>query len=124
MIRSKTDVITNSSTEVYIIQGPENIDLKWMAELEDKINKIISTDIPDSWEGISSTEVLLDKRGLVRVTLDEHSRKPQEYLLREQKVVEIIPDSICLLNYKYNLDEKERPLSLKEEWIREEYEGG
>ena len=123
MIRSKTDVITNSSTEVYIIQGPENIDLKWMAELEDKINKIISTDIPDSWEGISSTEVLLDKRGLVRVTLDEHSRKPQEYLLREQKVVEIIPDSICLLDYKYNLDEKERPLSLKEEWIREEYEG-
>ena len=93
-----------------------------MAELEDKINEIISTDIPDSWEGISSTEVLLDKRGLVRVTLDEHSRKPQEYLLREQKVVEIIPDSICLLDYKYNLDEKERPLSLKEEWIREEYE--
>ena len=124
MIKSITDVITNSSTEVYIIQAPSGIDFKWMADLEEKINRILKTDRPNSWEGMDSIDVLLDKDGHARVTLDEHTRKAQEYLLREQKVLEIWPDSNGLLEDKYNLNKEGKPLSIKEEWIEEEYGEG
>lgn len=124
MIKSITDVITNSSTEVYIIQAPIGIDFKWMADLEEKINSLLKTDRPNSWESIDSIDVLLDKGGHARVTLDEHTRKAQEYLLREQKVLEIWPDSNGLLEDKYNLNKEGKPLSIKEEWIEEEYGEG
>ena len=124
MIRSITDVITNSSTEVYIIQAPSGVDFKWMADLEEEINSLLKTDRPNSWEGIDSIDVLLDKDGHARVTLDEHTKRAQEYLLREQKVLEIWPDSNGLLEDKYNLNKEGRPLSIKEEWIEEEYGEG
>lgn len=124
MIRSITDVITNSSTEVYIIQAPTGIDFKWMADLEEKINSLLKTDRPNSWEGIDFVDVLLDKDGHARITLDEHTKEAQEYLLREQNVIEVWPDSNGLLEDKYNLDEEGRPLSIKEEWIEEEYGEG
>lgn len=124
MIKSITDVITNSSTEVYIIQAPTGVDFKWMADLEEKINSILKTDRPNSWEGIDSIDVLLDKDGHARVTLDEHTKEAQEYLLQEQNVIEVWPDSNGLLEDKYNLDEEGRPLSIKEEWIEEEYGEG
>lgn len=124
MIKSITDVITNSSTEVYIIQAPTGVDFKWMADLEEKINNLLKTDRPNSWEGIDSIDVLLDKDGHARVILDEHTRKAQEYLLREQKVLEIWPDSNGLLEDKYNLNKEGKPLSIKEEWIEEEYGEG
>jgi hypothetical protein len=124
MIKSITDIITNSSTEVYIIQAPIRVDLKWMADLEEKINSLLKTDRPNSWESIDSINVLLDKDGHARVTLDEHTRKAQEYLLREQKVLEIWPDSNGLLEDKYNLNKEGKPLSIKEEWIEEEYGEG
>ena len=124
MIKSITDVITNSSTEVYIIQAPIGIDFKWMADLEEEINSLLKTDRPNSWEGIDSVDVLLDKDGHARITLDEHTKEAQEYLLREQIVIEVWPDSNGLLEDKYNLDEKGRPLSIKEEWIEEEYGEG
>ena len=124
MIRSITDVITNSSTEVYIIQAPTGVDFKWMADLEEEINSLLKTDRPNSWEGIDSIDVLLDKDGHARVTLDEHTRKAQEYLLREQKVLDIWPDSNGLLEDKYNLSKEGKPLSIKEEWIEEEYGEG
>lgn len=124
MIRSITDIITNSSTEVYIIQAPTGVDFKWMTDLEEKINSLLKTDRPNSWEGIDSIDVLLDKDGHARVTLDEHTRKAQEYLLREQKVLEIWPDSNGLLEDKYNLNKEGKPLSIKEEWIEEEYGEG
>ena len=124
MIRSITDVITNSSTEVYIIQAPTGVDFKWMADLEEKINSLLKTDRPNSWEGIDSVDVLLDKDGHARVILDEHTRKAQEYLLREQNVIEVWPDSNGLLEDKYNLNKEGRPLSIKEEWIEEEYGEG
>lgn len=124
MIKSITDIITNSSTEVYIIQAPTGIDFKWMADLEEKINSLLKTDRPNSWEGIDSVDVLLDKGGHVRITLDEHTKRAQEYLLREQNVIEVWPDSNGLLEDKYNLDEEGRPLSIKEEWIEEEYGEG
>lgn len=63
MIKSITDIITNSSTEVYIIQAPTRVDFKWMADLEEKINSLLKTDRPNSWEGIDSIDVLLDKDG-------------------------------------------------------------
>ena len=124
MIKSITDVITNSSTEVYIIQAPTGVNFKWMADLEEKINSLLKTDRPNSWEGIDSIDVLLDKDGHARVTLDEHTRKAQEYLLREQNVVEVWPDSNGLLENKYNLNKEGKPLSIKEEWIEEEYGEG
>ena len=124
MIKSITDIITNSSTEVYIIQAPTGVDFKWMTDLEEKINSLLKTDRPNSWEGIDSIDVLLDKDGHARVTLDEHTRKAQEYLLREQKVLEIWPDSNGLLEDKYNLNKEGKPLSIKEEWIEEEYGEG
>ena len=124
MIKSITDVITNSSTEVYIIQAPIGIDFKWMADLEEEINSLLKTDRPNSWEGIDSVDVLLDKDGHARITLDEHTKEAQEYLLREQIVIEVWPDSNGLLEDKYNLDEEGRPLSIKEEWIEEEYGEG
>ncbi len=124
MIKSITDVITNSSTEVYIIQVPSGMDFKWMADLEEKINSLLKTDRPNSWEGIDSIDVLLDKDGHARITLDEHTKEAQEYLLREQNVIEIWPDSNGLLEDKYNLDKEGRPLSIKEEWIEEEYGEG
>lgn len=124
MIRSITDVITNSSTEVYIIQAPIGVDFKWMADLEEKINSLLKTDRPNSWEGIDSVDVLLDKDGHARITLDEHTKRAQEYLLREQNVIEVWPDSNGLLEDKYNLDKEGRPLSIKEEWIEEEYGEG
>ncbi|MBR2246998.1 MAG: hypothetical protein IJ880_08245 [Bacilli bacterium] len=124
MIKSITDVITNSSTEVYIIQAPTGVDFKWMADLEEKINSLLKTDRPNSWEGIDSIDVLLDKDGHARVTLDEHTKKVQEYLLREQKVLGIWPDSNGLLEDKYNLSKEGKPLSIKEEWIEEEYGEG
>lgn len=124
MIKSITDVITNSSTEVYIIQVPSGIDFKWMADLEEKINSLLKTDRPNSWEGIDSVDVLLDKNGHARITLDEHTKEAQEYLLREQNVIEVWPDSNGLLEDKYNLDKEGRPLSIKEEWIEEEYGEG
>ena len=124
MIKSITDVITNSSTEVYIIQAPSGIDFKWMADLEEKINSLLKTDRPNSWEGIDSVDVLLDKDGHARITLDEHTKEAQEYLLREQNVIEVWPDSNGLLEDKYNLDEEGRPLSIKQEWIEEEYGEG
>ena len=124
MIKSITDIITNSSTEVYIIQAPSGIDFKWMADLEEKINSLLKIDRPNSWEGIDSVDVLLDKNGHARITLDEHTKEAQEYLLREQNVIEVWPDSNGLLEDKYNLDEGGRPLSIKEEWIEEEYGEG
>ena len=124
MIKSITDVITNSSTEVYIIQAPTGVDFKWMADLEEKINSLLKTDRPNSWEGIDSIDVLLDKDGHAGITLDEHTKEAQEYLLREQNVIEVWPDSNGLLEDKYNLDEEGRPLSIKEEWIEEEYGEG
>ena len=124
MIKSITDIITNSSTEVYIIQVPSGIDFKWMADLEEKINSLLKTDRPNSWEGIDSVDVLLDKNGHARITLDEHTKEAQEYLLREQNVIEVWPDSNGLLENKYNLDKEGRPLSIKEEWIEEEYGEG
>lgn len=124
MIKSITDIITNSSTEVYIIQAPTGVDFKWMADLEEKINSLLKTDRPNSWEGIDSIDVLLDKDGHIRITLDEHTKKAQEYLLQEQKVLEIWPDSNGLLEDKYNLNKEGRPLSIKEEWIEEEYGEG
>jgi len=124
MIKSITDVITNSSTEVYIIQAPTGVDFKWMADLEKKINSLLKIDRPNSWEGIDSIDVLLDKDGHARVTLDEHTKEAQEYLLREQKVLEIWPDSNGLLEDKYNLNKEGKPLSIKEEWIEEEYGEG
>ena len=124
MIKSITDVITNSSTEVYIIQAPTGVDLKWMADLEEKINSLLKIDRPNSWEGIDSIDVLLDKDGHARITLDEHTKRAQEYLLREQKVLEIWPDSNGLLEDKYNLSKEGKPLSIKEEWIEEEYGEG
>ena len=124
MIKSITDIITNSSTEVYIIQAPSGIDFKWMADLEEKINSLLKIDRPNSWEGIDSVDVLLDKDGHARITLDEHTKEAQEYLLREQNVIEVWPDSNGLLEDKYNLDEGGRPLSIKEEWIEEEYGEG
>lgn len=124
MIRSITDVITNSSTEVYIIQAPTGVDFKWMADLEEKINSLLKTDRPNSWESIDSVDVLLDKDEHIRITLDEHTKKAQEYLLREQNVIEVWPDSNGLLEDKYNLDKEGRPLSIKEEWIEEEYGEG
>jgi hypothetical protein len=124
MIRSITDIITNSSTEVYIIQAPTGVDFKWMTDLEEKINSLLKTDRPNSWEGIDSIDVLLDKDGHARVTLDEHTKRAQEYLLREQKVLDIWPDSNGLLEDKYNLNKEGKPLSIKEEWIEEEYGEG
>ena len=124
MIKSITDIITNSSTEVYIIQAPTGVDFKWMTDLEEKINSLLKTDRPNSWEGIDSIDVLLDKDGHARVTLDEHTKEAQEYLLREQKVLEIWPDSNGLLEDKYNLNKEGKPLSIKEEWIEEEYGEG
>ena len=124
MIKSITDVITNSSTEVYIIQAPTGVDFKWMADLEEKINSLLKTDRPNSWEGIDSVDVLLDKDGHARITLDEHTKEAQEYLLREQNVVEVWPDSNGLLEDKYNLNKEGKPLSIKEEWIEEEYGEG
>ena len=124
MIKSITDVITNSSTEVYIIQAPTGVDFKWMADLEEKINSLLKTDRPNSWEGIDSVDVLLDKDGHARITLDEHTKEAQEYLLREQKVLDIWPDSNGLLEDKYNLNKEGKPLSIKEEWIEEEYGEG
>ena len=124
MIKSITDIITNSSTEVYIIQAPTGVDFKWMADLEEKINSLLKIDRPNSWEGIDSVDVLLDKDGHARITLDEHTKEAQEYLLREQKVLEIWPDSNGLLEDKYNLSKEGKPLSIKEEWIEEEYGEG
>ena len=124
MIKSITDIITNSSTEVYIIQAPTGVDFKWMADLEEKINSLLKIDRPNSWEGIDSVDVLLDKDGHARITLDEHTKEAQEYLLREQNVIEVWPDSNGLLEDKYNLDKEGRPLSIKEEWIEEEYGEG
>lgn len=124
MIKSITDIITNSSTEVYIIQAPTGVNFKWMADLEEKINSLLKTDRPNSWEGIDSVDVLLDKDRHARITLDEHTKEAQEYLLREQKVLEIWPDSNGLLEDKYNLNKEGKPLSIKEEWIEEEYGEG
>lgn len=124
MIKSITDVITNSSTEVYIIQAPTGVDFKWMADLEEKINSLLKTNRPNSWEGIDSVDVLLDKDGHARITLDEHTKRAQEYLLLEQNVIEVWPDSNGLLEDKYNLNKEGKPLSIKEEWIEEEYGEG
>ncbi len=121
MVKSITDVITNSSTEVYVLQAPKKISLEWMAELEKEVNRAILTDRPNSWECIDSTEVLLDKDGHARIILDEHTKKAQEYLLRECEVVDIRPDSFNLLEEKYILSKDSKPIGIREEWIKEEY---
>lgn len=119
-IKSVSDVITNSSSEVFIILLPIDCTdpLGFMQKLEKDLHYSTKHD-PKYNEYEDSSSVMMDPQGKIHVTKDENLVETAKWLLRDFEVIDVWPDSLCLED-RYLTDSKTGLMSFNPDWKEDE----